>query len=434
MLMLRRTRLLCLALLLMLTTTAASWPVDHGDGLRSGYAPTATPFTGLTVALRKTLDGAVYASPIVIGNTVVVATEHNTVYALDATTGAQRWGRHLRTPVPLSALPCGNIDPLGITGTPAYDAGTGRVFLVTEAIEGGVHHEIFGLDLSTGAVEVNRRIEVPGTTAAAQQQRGALAVGGGNVYVAFGGLAGDCGNYRGAVVSLKASGAFGATTYVVPTAREGGIWAPGGPVVGPDGTVYVAVGNGASTSGAYDGSDSITRLRPDMRRLDYFAPTTWAQDNAVDADLGSLTPAWTSSGYLLQAGKSGIGYTVRPGRLGGIGGQVRKATLCRAFGVSAATGSSVYLPCTTGVSRVDVFTDGSWIRRWTASGVAGSPVVGPGAIYALGNGFMYALNGRTGAQLAQVVVGTTNRFATPALAGNRLYVGTLTGLVVVRVG
>src|SRR5690242_21541856 len=36
------------------------------------------------------------------------------------------------TPQPLSGLPCGNIDPLGITGTPAYDATTGSVFVVAE--------------------------------------------------------------------------------------------------------------------------------------------------------------------------------------------------------------------------------------------------------------------------------------------------------------
>ena len=173
-----------------------------------------------------------------------------------------------------------------------------------------------------------------------------------------------------------------------------------------------------------------------MKRVSFFAPTTWAHDNQVDYDLGSLTPAYTSTGYLLQAGKSGIGYTVRIGALGGIGGQKTAAPLCRAFGVSAVTGSTVYLPCTDGVTRVDVSKTGTFRKGWTAAGIPGSPVAGPGALYALGgsNGArLYALSGRTGAVLSSVAVGSTNRFATPMLLGNKLYVGTLTGVVAVSV-
>jgi hypothetical protein len=300
----------------------------------------------------------------------------------------------------------------------------------------GAHHEIFGLNASNGAVAMTRRISVPGQAENAEQQRAALAVDRGNVYVAFGGLAGDCGHYKGAVLSLKANGQFGATAWVVPTAREGGIWAPGGPVVYGDGSVFVAIGNGASTSGSYDGSDSVTRLSANSRRLDYFAPRSWARDNASDLDLGSMTPALTSTGFILQAGKSGTAYVLRAAHLGGIGGQVYSASLCTAFGVSAVTGSTVYLPCTNGVTRVDVRSNGVFTRVWTAQGgIAGSPVVGPGAVYSVSNGTLYALHGRTGARLGSFGLGSsTTRFATPAMAGNKVYVGTMTGLVAVKVG
>ena len=81
---------------------------------------------------------------------------------------------------------------------------------------------------------------------------------------------------------------------------------------------------------------------PAGKRLQFFAPPTWNSDNANDLDLGSMSPAYTSIGYILQAGKSGNGYTARLSHLGGIGGQVHGGPLCRAFGVSAVTGSTVH--------------------------------------------------------------------------------------------
>jgi hypothetical protein len=330
----------------------------------------------------------------------------------------------------------GNISPSGITGSPAYDPVTRRVFVITlsSSPQLGVYHEIFGLTVTTGAVAMHRRIEVPGTAPNAQQQRGALAVDRGNVYVPFGGLAGDCGNYKGAVISLKANGQFGATAWVVPTRREGGIWAAGGPAVAGDGSVYVAVGNGESTSGAFDGSDSVTRLSPNSKRLDFFAPRSWAAENAADLDLGSMTPALTANGYVVQAGKSGTVYVLRTARLGGIGGQVFSASSCHGYGVAAVTTNTVYLPCTEGLTRMDVLTNGRLIKQWTSPGLPGSPVAAPAALYTVNSGRLYAV-GAGGVQRGSIALGSsTTRFATPALAGNKVYVGTTNSVVAVQVG
>ena len=147
-------------------------------------------------------------------------------------------------------------------------------------------------------------------------------------------------------------------------------------MVAPNGNLFVAVGNGESTT-TYDYSDSVTEISPAMKRVDYFAPRSWAADNAGDLDLGSMTPAYTSTGYILQVGKSGTAYSVRIGHLGGIGGQVSSAAVCRAFGVAAVTGATVYLPCTDGVARVDVASNGTFRKAWTATGIPGSPVAGP---------------------------------------------------------
>ena len=113
-------------------TTAPDWPVYHRNRTRSGYDPGFPAPGTLTQAWSASLDGAVYGQPIVVGGRIIAATENDTVYALDPASGAVLWKHHLGTPVPLSTLPCGNIDPLGITSTMAYDAATGSIFASAE--------------------------------------------------------------------------------------------------------------------------------------------------------------------------------------------------------------------------------------------------------------------------------------------------------------
>ena len=168
------------------------------------------------------------------------------------------------------------------------------------------------------------------------------------MYVAFGGLYGDCGPYRGSVVGIPLSGAGPLISYVVPTPREGAVWGTAGPVTGPDGTMYVSVGNGEETGTRFDDSDSVTALSPGLRRTGVFAPSTWADDNAHDLDLGSTQPALLPDGMLLADGKRGTAYLVSAAHLGGVGGQVAQAEVCEAYGAAAVQGSIVYEPCAQG--------------------------------------------------------------------------------------
>jgi hypothetical protein len=72
--------------------------------------------------------------------------------------------------------------------------------------------------------------------------------------------------------------------------------------------------------------------------------------------------------------------------------------------------------------------------RWhAADSITGSPVTGGGRIWTLdpGAGVLQGLDPISGASVAQVSVGMTSRFATPALYGNKVLVPTLTGLTVV---
>ena len=168
--------------------------------------------------------------------------------------------------------------------------------------------------------------------------------------------------------------------------------------------------------------------------MDSFSPTSWAADNAADLDLGSQGPALVDGHWIFQAGKSGTGYLLRADRLGGIGGQVWQGPVCRSFGGTAVVGNIVYVPCTDGVRAVQISPAGTVAVRWHApDGVAGSPVVGGGRVYAVDQsaGALVALDPVTGRQRERVSVGQVSRFATPAISGSRLYVPTLAGLAIV---
>jgi hypothetical protein len=288
------------------SSSGTDWPTYHGDAQRSGRSPSFPTPARLAVATALKLDAAVYASPIVVHGITVVATERNTLYGLDAS-GHQLWSTHLGDPARRADLPCGNIDPSGITGTPVYDPSTGSVFAVAE-YRAPVRHELVALDLRTGSVRWRTSVDLPGASPDAMQERGALTLSANRVWVPFGGRFGDCGNYLGRVVGVPVGNGT-PIAYTVPTAREAGIWTPPGPVVDSSGRLLVAVGNGESGVGdPYDYSDSVLAIDPTSAKLaDSFSPTTWPTDNDADLDLGSQGPTLVGSEWVFSAGKSGTG-------------------------------------------------------------------------------------------------------------------------------
>jgi outer membrane protein assembly factor BamB len=222
--------------------------------------------------------------------------------------------------------------------------------------------------------------------------------------------------------------------YLVPTAKQGGIWAPGGPVIGPNGTVYVSTGNGAPGAETYDGSDSVTALSPRLTEVGIFAPADWRTLSADDLDLGSMSPALLSNGQILQVGKSETGYLLNSAHLGGIGGQVATGHVCSAFGGAAVSGQIVYVPCITGLVAVDVAHDRISFR-WHGPGSAwGSPVVGGGAVWIASpsTGVLYELAPATGHVRERIKVASQlPHFVSPALSGRLLLIGTMTGVVAI---
>ena len=404
------------------------WPVYHQNPGRTGVDPSFPTVNGtLSTGWATALDGAVYAEPLVVNGSVIAATEGDSVYSINPTTGAVNWRKNLGTPVARSTLPCGNIDPLGITGTPAFDPVTGSLFAVAEVT--GPHHILFALDPATGAIRWSRNIDLAGDDPRTHQQRPALAVANGFVYIGLGGLAGDCGQYVGEEIGVPATGSGATISYRVPTSREGAIWSTGGPVIDGSGNLYVSVGNGASTT-TYDGTDSVLELSPSLQLLSRFAPSTWASDNARDADLGSLSPVLVPGGWVFIAGKSGTGYVLKAGALGGIGGQVASATVCTGFGGAAISGSTVYLPCNGSIHEVTIGPSGSITNGWTSSAAGASPVVGGGAVWSVNtsSGRLVALDQATGATLGSISVGPVPHFVSPTLWQNRVFVGTMAGI------
>jgi len=420
-------------------STTADWPMYHGTPDHDGVSTTMPAANG---PLRRTqslkLDGAVFASPIVVHGLTIVATENDTVYAFNQSY-RQVWKRNLGTPSPAEERQCGDIDPLGITGTPIYDASTGLIYVVAEQ-SGSVRHELNALNLASGSVAWSKSVDLPGVSARDMQQRGALAITNGRVWVSFGAQAGDCGDYKGRVVGVPLDGGSAVVYYSPPTQRGGGIWNPAGPTVNAAGNLLAVSANGAGFPGdAYDHTNTVLELDGasdgHVKLLDSFAPSDWAANNEGDAGLGSQGVALIGTTWAVLGGKSGPVYVLKQGDLGGIGGQVDMQNICRSFGGAAVSGNVVYLPCTDGDRAVRVDDAGKLHVLWHAdSSITGSPVIGGGRIWTLDTaaGVLHALDPATGKSLGQVDVGGANRFATPALSGADVIVPTLAGIAVVH--
>jgi outer membrane protein assembly factor BamB len=403
---------------------ASSWLTYHQNLARTGLDSTSPALGKVRHTWTRQLDGQVYAEPLVTGGRVIAATEGDSLYSLDGRTGRPRWRAHLGTPVDGSTLPCGNINPSGITGTPAIDAARGTVYAV--GFLQPARHVLFAVDVATGRVRWHRAIDPPGADPKVHQQRAALAVSQGRVYVAYGGLNGDCGDYHGWVVSAPASGPTGGLrSFRVPTQREGAIWAPSGPAVDAGGNLFVATGNGSSTT-SFDFGNSVIRLSPSLRRTAFWAPQNVTTLNAHDTDLGSTGPLLLPGGRVFIIGKEGVGYLLDAARLGGLGGQLASRQACKAaFGGSAYAGGVVYAPCVDGLTALRAGAR-SLAPAWRGPGFrAGPPVVAGGAVWTvdLDGGVLYALDASTGRVRFQSGIGSPAQFTTPTAAGEWIYVG-----------
>ena len=402
---------------------AGNWTGYHGNSSRSGYLPMAGP-TAVDPEWdgSVSLNGDVYAEPLTCGNAIFVATEQDSVYAVNATDGGIIWQTNLGTPMPGSSLPCGDISPSGITGTPVIDVATGTLYAVAFLTPG--QHVLFGLNIKNGSVESQVVVDGAGSNPLVEQQRGALLLDNGYVYIPYGGLDGDCGQYHGWVVGAPVGGTGALLDYQVPTGREGGIWGTAGLGLGPNGNLYVATGNSESTT-TFDFGDAVIELSPALEELNYFAPTDWKTLNSGDIDLGSVAPTVLPNGDVFQIGKEGVGYLLTP-TLGGVGGQIYNASVCAGgYGATARVGTTIYVPCDDGLARLDVGPT-NFTETWMASGFdAGSPIVTGGIVWAvnISTADLLGFNTTTGATVFSFSLGSVDHFITPGAAPGELLVG-----------
>lgn len=392
--------------------------------------------TAKTAWTSPALDGELFGQPLASGALVYVATENDTVYALNATSGTVAWSTHVGTPVPASSLPCGDITPaVGITGTPVIDTARSEIFVVADELTAGTAtHTLVGLNTTSGKVELSQVVDPPGSVALDLLQRTGLTLDHGRVVFAFGGNYGDCGTYKGWVVSEAEPGGTPETFAVDNAAGEsqGAIWMGGAaPVTDASGNIWVSAGNGSVTSSshAYDDSDSVLELSPSLALLQYFAPTSWAADNQTDRDF-SVAPILLPDGQVLIAGKSRIAYLLNGQALGGIGNQQASLPgICGddVDGGSAVIGMTTYLPCRAGIVAVEATQSPPSLHvLWSSGTGSGPPIVAGGLVWTISaGGVLSGLNPTNGKVQQQASVSApANHFPTPGIGTNLLLVPT----------
>ena len=161
-----------------------------GNYVMPGLTPERASLMHLDQAFDGRVNGHVYAQPLLTRaagrELLLVATENNAVDALDTGTGKIVWQKSLVKPVPLAMMPCGNINPLGITGTPVISQPRGAIYFDAMGLtQAGPQHLVFGLSVADGSMlpgfplDVRQALAALGMhfTPADQGQRGALQIG-----------------------------------------------------------------------------------------------------------------------------------------------------------------------------------------------------------------------------------------------------------------
>jgi Big-like domain-containing protein len=337
---------------LTVSVNVTTW---HYDDARTGLNPAETVLNPQTVnsanfgkLFSYILDGYPYAQPLYVANVtingaahnvVLVATEHDSVYAFDADSygnGSPLWQISLlgagETP-----LTSGSIKPYeGVTSTPVVDASSNTMYVLSTQISGtNGFFRLHALDITNGTEKFGGPVvinaSVPGTNSDSINgilylttscvQRSALLLVNNTIILGFGGC------HSGWLVSYDAqtltqTGVFNMS----PNADgygtfggAGGVWmGGGGPAADSSGNVYISTGNGP-----YDGNtafgDSILKFDTNLHLLDHFTPSDWSFLWCNDSDIGAGGVSLIGGGsQLVAGGKQGRIYLLNTGNLGGL--------------------------------------------------------------------------------------------------------------------
>ncbi len=309
----------------------------HNDNGRTGQNLSETVLTRANVNSAQfgkigfyAVDGLVDAQPLYLEsvnipnlglhNVLYVATEHNSLYAFDADSGAQLWK--------ISLLPAGEIasdtphcnavyPEIGITATPVIDRTRGVIYVVaasTGSTDKTNHFQrLHAIDITTGAELFGGPKEIQATYPGngpnslggtvvfdpnEHLERAALLLLNGVVYTSWGS---HCDNppYNGWIIGYDASTlAQTAVLDLVPNGQAGAIWMSGaGPAADSEGNIYLLDANGNFDSdldgdgfpGEGDYGNAFLKISTagGLTVADYFEMYFEQSENAEDEDLGS---------------------------------------------------------------------------------------------------------------------------------------------------
>jgi hypothetical protein len=475
----------------------------HNDLARTGQNLREVELTPASVSSGQfgplfsyPVDGEVYAQPLYvpgvivpgkgIHNIVIVATEHDSVYAFDADNGlgAALW--HVSfldaaqgvTAAQASELQCQAITPeVGITGTPVIDAATNTLYVMAmteERSTGEFAHRLHALDVATGAerplspVEIQASVPGSGDGNGTLQfkpwlykQRAGLLLINGIIYTAWSSHC-DSGNYHGWIIgydakTLRQTAAFVAT----PNSYAGAFWQSGAaPAADSSGNLYVVSGNGIF-DGARGGSDfgeSVLKLSRQLAISDYFTPYNAAALSDQDIDLGSsgalLLPDEAGSAahpHLAMTGsKAGTVYLLDRDQLGHFqpdnNNQIVQSLVSSVgplFGIPAYFHNTVYFSAAQ--DQVKAFSIRNGRLSPAPVSASSSTLDAPGSVPSISangvsGGILWTID--ADAQLLaydaadlshplyQGSTGSYIKFSTPTVANGKVYVGTSASVLV----
>ena len=332
---------------------------DDWDPNEPGLSPATLQAGHFGQLFATHVDGQVYAQPLVVdnpgtattapGSSVIVATENNTVYSIDGTTGTVIWSNHLGTPWSYTVSHCSDLTPdIGITSTPVYNPATHLLYVVAD-IAGSSStnphptYYVYALSEQTGAVEWRTAVHGPPTNAKSEafaaseeRQRTGLLLMNGWLYFGFGSFC-DFGSYTGFVsgVNITSRAQTMWTDETGSAGNQSGIWMSGSGLMSDgSGRIFLATGNGVSPPPGPGNrppgglGDSVVRLSQNtstgaLTASDFFSPANAPTLDREDGDLGAggaVGLPFGTSAYphlMVQAGKDDRVFLLNRDSLGG---------------------------------------------------------------------------------------------------------------------
>jgi hypothetical protein len=326
------------------------------NNLRTGQTTAETTLTPGNVNVNTfgkrmtfSVDGQIYAQPLYVPNltvngqphnVVIVATEHDSVYAFDADStdpvAGQLW--HINyltngatTPSNTDVNCNDTIPEMGITGTPVIDPATNIMYVVAFTKENGNYvNRLHAIDITTGqdAASIKIQANVSGVSfdALHERQRAGLLLANGKVYIAWGSFC-DHDPYHGWLMSYSYDATAKQLNQVnvfndSPDSDKGGIWGAGGAIAADNSNpanIYFISGNGTfnKNAGGHSYGDSVVKLDSNLNVLDYFTPFNQQCLDAVDADFGSSGPLLEPThNVIVAAGKEGRIFVINRSNMG----------------------------------------------------------------------------------------------------------------------